>query len=273
MTIEIGEARFELHRPPEGWLHSHQMPFRRQNGGRGGAHPGRRDLRGRRRRAAGRPRAAGDPLPHAARDPTAARPRPPRHVPRDHHGLYHAAVTTGMRLGELVALRWRDVDWNAGRIRVRRNYTCGEFGTPKTRRSTRSIPMIPDLAATLRAHHERTCWTGPTTSSSPTPEPATSSPKPTSPATCPHLQSRRHHRAPPLPRPPPHLRHPHGRRRRVSADVAGVDGASRPDHDPAVRGLRAERARGRRWWRRRLAATSDRSIRGTAAGRRTDFRL
>lgn len=77
------------------------------------------------------------------------------------HGLYHAAVTTGMRLGELVALRWRDVDWNAGRIRVRRNYTCGEFGTPKTRRSTRSIPMIPDLAATLRAHHQRTRWPGP----------------------------------------------------------------------------------------------------------------
>ncbi|MGB7160307.1 MAG: tyrosine-type recombinase/integrase [Tepidisphaeraceae bacterium] len=66
------------------------------------------------------------------------------------YGLYKAAVTTGMRLGELVALRWRDVDWNAGRIRVRGNYTCGEFGTPKTRRSTRSIPMIPDLAAPPR---------------------------------------------------------------------------------------------------------------------------
>jgi hypothetical protein len=29
VTIEIGEARFELHRLPEGWLHSHQMPFQR----------------------------------------------------------------------------------------------------------------------------------------------------------------------------------------------------------------------------------------------------
>jgi integrase len=55
--------------------------------------------------------------------------------------LFLAAVMTGMRKGELVALRWRDVDFTAGRVRVRRNYTCGEFGTPKTRRSTRSIPL------------------------------------------------------------------------------------------------------------------------------------
>jgi integrase len=55
-----------------------------------------------------------------------------------------------MRKGELVALRWRDVDFTAGRVHVRRNYTCGEFGTsPKTRRSTRSVPLAPDLADAL----------------------------------------------------------------------------------------------------------------------------
>lgn len=35
--------------------------------------------------------------------------------------LYLAAVMTGMRQGELLALRWADVDWPARRIRVRRN--------------------------------------------------------------------------------------------------------------------------------------------------------
>lgn len=46
--------------------------------------------------------------------------------------IFITAVMTGLRKGELVALRWCDVDWNAQRIRVRRNYTRGEFGTPKS---------------------------------------------------------------------------------------------------------------------------------------------
>jgi integrase len=43
--------------------------------------------------------------------------------------MYLTAAMTGLRQGELVALRWRDVDWTAGRIRVRQNYVLGEFGT------------------------------------------------------------------------------------------------------------------------------------------------
>ncbi|MGO9906804.1 MAG: site-specific integrase [Solirubrobacteraceae bacterium] len=34
--------------------------------------------------------------------------------------------------GQAFALRWRDVDWTARRIRVRRNYVRGEFGTPSS---------------------------------------------------------------------------------------------------------------------------------------------
>ena len=58
--------------------------------------------------------------------------------------LYVTAAMTGLRHGELIALRWRDVDWRAGRIRVRQNYVLGEFGTPKSRRSTRSVPMADE---------------------------------------------------------------------------------------------------------------------------------
>lgn len=75
--------------------------------------------------------------------------------------LLLAAVMTGMRKGELVALRWRDVDFTAARIRVRRNYTCGEFGTPKTRRSTRSIPLAPELADALIVLRSVSRWTRP----------------------------------------------------------------------------------------------------------------
>jgi integrase len=51
-------------------------------------------------------------------------------------------------------LRWRDVDWAAGRIRVRQNYVLGEFGTPKSRRSTRSVPMADALAGELDRLHQ-----------------------------------------------------------------------------------------------------------------------
>jgi integrase len=47
----------------------------------------------------------------------------------------------GLRHGELIALRWRDVDWVAGRIRIRQNHVLGQFDTPKSRRGSRSVPM------------------------------------------------------------------------------------------------------------------------------------
>ncbi len=72
--------------------------------------------------------------------------------------LYLTAAMTGLRQGELVALRWRDVDWTAGRIRVRQNYVLGEFGTPKSRRSTRSVPMADALAGELSQLHQASSW-------------------------------------------------------------------------------------------------------------------
>jgi hypothetical protein len=47
------------------------------------------------------------------------------------------------------ALRWRDVDWAARRVRVRRNYTRGEFGVPKSRRSARAVPLADEAARAL----------------------------------------------------------------------------------------------------------------------------
>jgi integrase len=54
-----------------------------------------------------------------------------------------------MRQGELLALRWMDVDWLAHRVRVRRNYVRGRFGTPKSKRSSRSIPLADRVAGEL----------------------------------------------------------------------------------------------------------------------------
>ena len=62
--------------------------------------------------------------------------------------LYLAAVMTGMRQGELLALRWQDVDWSAQRVRVNRNYVNGQYGTPKSRRG-RSVPLADRLGGEL----------------------------------------------------------------------------------------------------------------------------
>jgi integrase len=69
--------------------------------------------------------------------------------------IYLMAAMTGMRRGELLALRWQDVDTSAGLIRVRRNYSRGEFGTPKTRRSSRTVPLALRLRLELEDHHAR----------------------------------------------------------------------------------------------------------------------
>jgi integrase len=63
--------------------------------------------------------------------------------------MYLTAAMTGMRQGELLGLRWGDVDWTAGRVRVRRAFVRGEFGSPKSKRSSRSIPLATRVAAEL----------------------------------------------------------------------------------------------------------------------------
>lgn len=84
-------------------------------------------------------------------------------VPGDLRGsterpLYLTAAMSGLRQGELIALRWRDVDFAAGRIRVRRSFVRGQFGTPKSRRSTRSVPMAGRVANELELLLERTSY-------------------------------------------------------------------------------------------------------------------
>jgi integrase len=84
-----------------------------------------------------------------------------RGVPDDDLGrverrMYLAAAMTGMRQGELLALRWRDIDWPARRVRIRRNFVRGEFGTPKSKRSSRSVPLADRLAGELDRLHQET---------------------------------------------------------------------------------------------------------------------
>jgi integrase len=62
--------------------------------------------------------------------------------------IYLTAAFTGLRRGELVALRWRDVDFPRSHIRVTASYTEGGLTTPKSGKA-RSVPMAPVVAETL----------------------------------------------------------------------------------------------------------------------------
>jgi integrase len=69
------------------------------------------------------------------------------------------ALATGMRRGEIAALRWGDVDLDGGRIRVERSLeqtnTGLAFKAPKTKAGRRSISIPPSIIAELRDHWRR----------------------------------------------------------------------------------------------------------------------
>jgi integrase len=59
---------------------------------------------------------------------------------------------TGLRVGELIALRWEDIDLGTRRVRVRRRLYRGTIDTPKSRYGIRDVPISQKLAQALRAH-------------------------------------------------------------------------------------------------------------------------
>jgi integrase len=72
--------------------------------------------------------------------------------------LYLTGATTGQRQGELIGLRWTDVDRANAKIRVRRNIVRGILGKPKSRRSVREIPMTARLSNELILLRQRSVY-------------------------------------------------------------------------------------------------------------------
>ncbi len=70
------------------------------------------------------------------------------------------AVTTGMRQGELLGLKWSDVDLEGGRVSIRRTLTrtgvgSAAFGNPKTSKSRRTVRLTAQGVEALGSHLER----------------------------------------------------------------------------------------------------------------------
>lgn len=74
--------------------------------------------------------------------------------------LYVTAAFTGLRQGELRALRWADIDVGLQRVHVRRSYAGGREKAPKSGR-VRSAPMVDDVLAALDRLSRREHFAGP----------------------------------------------------------------------------------------------------------------
>jgi integrase len=79
-------------------------------------------------------------------------------VPEGDRALWATAMYAGLRRGELMALRWEDVDLAAGVIRVERAWDPKEraFVTPKRRAGRRTVPIPAVLRDYLDEHKLRT---------------------------------------------------------------------------------------------------------------------
>ena len=62
-----------------------------------------------------------------------------------HKTLFMAAVTTGLRQGELLGLKWTDIDWFNSQIHVNRTYNHFRFYEPKTKTSKRRVDVPPQM--------------------------------------------------------------------------------------------------------------------------------
>ena len=70
--------------------------------------------------------------------------------------LWWLAFTTGMRRGELLGLRWSDVDFGAAAVSVQQTWIRGSagltYGGPKTAKGRRRIPIDAETVSALRVH-------------------------------------------------------------------------------------------------------------------------
>jgi integrase len=72
--------------------------------------------------------------------------------------LIVVAAFCGLRMGELLALRWRHVVWHAQRLHIQRAYSLGEEDSPKGRRG-RTVPLADQPAQALAQLSQRPMFT------------------------------------------------------------------------------------------------------------------
>lgn len=72
-----------------------------------------------------------------------------------HYTLVLTCAATALRSSEILALRWADVLWSEGRIRISKRWAKGEDGETKTDASDGYVPLHPVLAEHLRVWRQQ----------------------------------------------------------------------------------------------------------------------
>ncbi len=72
--------------------------------------------------------------------------------------IFLTAAFTGLRRGELIAVRWRDIDFVGSVLRVRASYAGGALTAPKSGK-VRSVPLAPEVAQALAQLSRREFFT------------------------------------------------------------------------------------------------------------------
>ena len=67
-----------------------------------------------------------------------------------YHTFFLTAIMTGARQGELVGLKWGDLDWEIKQVYIQRTFNKGRFFTPKTKGSRREIDLAPTVIRELK---------------------------------------------------------------------------------------------------------------------------
>jgi integrase len=83
----------------------------------------------------------------------------------DEAALWLTAITTGVRAGELAGLQWGDVDLDGGALHVHRSWARqldGSYGLqdPKTDKSKREIPLLPETVEALKVLRDKAALLG-----------------------------------------------------------------------------------------------------------------
>jgi integrase len=82
-------------------------------------------------------------------------------VPENLRALFVLLYLTGVRIGEALALKWSDVDFERSKLYVRRSLWRGKEQTPKSRRSVRAKHLLAGLKYALKRHQALSVYTRP----------------------------------------------------------------------------------------------------------------
>lgn len=77
------------------------------------------------------------------------------HIPEPFRTMCIVAMCLGLRVSEVLGLKWTDIDWEGMRIAIRQAYVYGRQGDVKTRTSQKWMPLDRSLAEKLRQHRLR----------------------------------------------------------------------------------------------------------------------